>query len=544
MQMDTEDPAVDDAISDLTGDELSVHDSMSSHPSESSVSDYDSDDSASDNASDHSGTSALFESEADDDLERLAAPSPLLKLPDEVLSLILEHVATTPNGFSSPMGSLQRTWDLEPVRSAMLTCRKLVPAATRALFSMPEFCFFRTPEQRLSERVAYRAWLFRKLLADKPERAAMIRNLANLPTLIFLLSKKVSRRVSAIARSVPPREYQRDILELAVATPSLGVLLLDPEDAQKVGRTVAGRQLSYFRITFGRRMDQPVAAFSAFLNGWRERASTTPSFATLRIGMGMDENHDRRDSLIDEAQPLLYKVRDLELGIEIVDLNKAASFLPSDGIAGLARLRYGLMTTPIASVDFDVAPLKERIDNNQNAIVDFAVASNEPYEDPVYLESYADPRADHIHTITYPPDFFRLFPAVERLVLMYGGNMTIKKLDVLADCSPRIKSLRLPFTFWTIPASDLVGTPGSLTVFEAQLVATLDRFEHLKRVHLGIFPFQRSQPRKALRKWARRRGIRFRVSLCFVEGESDINSEFSSDVGGDDSDVDEAAIVA
>lgn len=132
-----------------------------------------------------------------------------------------------------------------------------------------------------------------------------------------------------------------------------------------------------------------------------------------------------------------------------------------------------------------------------------------------FREHYSDPSWYDVETITYPLALFQLFPSVENLWLSHGGGMTIKKLELLANTSPALKVLHLPFTLRDVDTADLVELKrGGLCLFETQLLATLDRLDHLRRVDLGILPFSTNRPAKALREWAKGRGVRLSVSWC------------------------------
>ena len=402
---------------------------------------------------------------------------------------------------------------IDAVRSVMLTCRRLVPAATRALYFSPEFDnihFSRAYDPALM----YKAWLFRKNLLDKPEVAETVRNLSNLPRWVAALPKpgRTKRAASAIARSVVQDEYQRQVLQLATAATSVGVVLTDPEDASKVGTILATRRLSNVRVAYMSKMSAPIPALAAFLEGFRSGGeSGTPEFPALRISLSYDERL-RDTSYIDEAQNLHYEVADLEIAMECVDLDKAACFLPSD-VAKLKKLRYRVLYER-ERLDFDTTILEQRVEHN--TITDFAIDCDQSLEDyRVFQEDYSDPSWYDVETITYPDALFQLFPSLENLLLSHGGEMTIKKLELLADTSPALQVLHLPFTFWNVDAGDLVETKrGGLCLFETQLLATLDRLEQLRRVDLGILPFSTNRPAKAFRRWAKGRRVRLSVSWC------------------------------
>lgn len=133
----------------------------------------------------------------------------------------------------------------------MLTCKRLLPAATRALYFSPEFSFDSYPERRTDKhrkQWVYRASLFRQDLLDKPELAAMIRNLTNLPMLVVALptTRENSSTASTTYRSLA--NYQRRVLRLATAAKSVGVVLTDVEHAPRVSAVLATRQLSHLRV--------------------------------------------------------------------------------------------------------------------------------------------------------------------------------------------------------------------------------------------------------------------------------------------------------
>lgn len=390
----------------------------------------------------------------------------------------------------------------ESVQSVMLTCKRLVPAATRALYFSPQVSTSVHPDRAALERSRYRAWLFRQSLLDKPELAAMIRNLTNLPKLLVALptTREISSTASAIAESVARKEYQRQVLQLATAATSVGVLLTDPEDASKVGTILATRRLSHVRIAYLSSMIAPIPAFAAFLKGLHsDGAGGAPEFSALEICMSVDEESSRVMSFINQARDLNrevtdlnYEVTDLGFRIERHDINEAALFLPSD-VTKLARLRYEILLK-LRSFEFVATTLEQRVQHN--VITEFAINnSGQEWDEDMGRDQYSDPDEHDFSTIQYPLALFRLFPSLEQLVLSHGVNMMIEKLELLATSSPSLKVLRLPFTLWDVDAADLVEIEhGGLCLFETQLLATLDRLVCLERVELGVLPFSANRP--------------------------------------------------
>lgn len=410
----------------------------------------------------------------------------------------------------------------------MLTCRRLVPAATHALYFSPEFSNIHF-SSAYDRSLMYKAWLFRKNLLDRPGLAEMVRNLSHLPRWVAALPQpgRTRRAASAIARSVVQDEYQRQVLQLATAATSVGVVLTDPEDASKVGAILATRRLSNVRVAYLSSMSAPIPALAAFLEGFRSGGeSGTPAFPALRISLSYD-GHLRDATYIDDAPNLHYEVVDLEIAMECVDIDKAACFLPSD-VAKLRKLRYRVMFER-DRLDFDSTILEQRVEHN--TITDFAIDCDTPLDDyRVYREHYSDPSWYDVETITYPHALFELFPSLENLLLSHGGEMTIKKLELLADTSPALKVLNLPFTFWDVDMADLVELKrGGLSLFETQLLTTLDRLEQLRRVDLGILPYSTNRPAKAFRRWAKGRGVRLSVSWCMGPRDYDYTQCHSFD---------------
>ena len=425
--------------------------------------------------------------------------------------------------------------ELDTVQSVLLTCKRLVPAATRALYFSPQIpvCLPPRPATLGSpatlERIRYRAWLFRQSLLDKPELAAMIRNLTNLPTLVAALppSRNIARTASAIAHSVGQNEYQRQVLQLATAATSVGVVLTDPKDAFDVGAVLATRRLSHLRVAYLSSMHAPISAFAALIEGLRSGGDGgVPEFSALQVCMSVDQKYGRYRSYIARARDLNYKVTDLELNIENEDIDEAALFLPSD-VTKLARLRYKLLFD-LESFDFATTTLEQRV--KHNVVTEFTIISGKLWHYDVYQDQYSDPDRDNFATILYPLALFRLFPGLEQLLLSHGTAITIEKLELLAATSPSLKVLRLPLTFWDVDAADLVELEcGGLCLFETRLLATLDRLVSLEWVDLGILPFSTNRPAKAFRRWATGRGIRLTASWCMDRGDDDYIQRRSDD---------------
>ena len=279
----------------------------------------------------------------------------------------------------------------------MLTCKRLVPAATRAHYFSPQISGSLQLSRPPDERVRYRAGLFRQSLLDKPELAAMIRNLTNLPTLVAALppSRNIARTASAIAHFVVQDEYQRQVLQLATAATSIGVVLTNSEDAFKVGAVLANRRLSHLRVAYISSMSAPISAFAAFLEGLCSNGDgKAPKFPALQICMSFDGVSRRPRRHIDRARHLNYEVFDLEIAIEWVDVDQAAYFLPSD-VAKLARLRYHLpfelerdpdLDYDLDGFNFDATRLAQRV--KHNVIKKFAIESDVSYEQEVPLDYY------------------------------------------------------------------------------------------------------------------------------------------------------------
>lgn len=417
----------------------------------------------------------------------------------------------------------------------MLTCKRLLPAATRALYFPPEFSFNSYPECRTDKhrkQWVYRASLFRQTLLDKPELTAMIRNLTNLPMLVVALptTRENSSTASATYRSLVQDKYQRQVLRLATAAKSVGVVLTDVEHAPRVGAVLATRQLSHLRVAYRSNVEAPIAAFAAFLKGLRSNSDgNTPRFPALQICTPFNGYSGRPRPHIDRARKLKYEVIDLEIAVEWVDIARAAYVLPRH-VAKLEKLRYHLPFEPEADPDlgfefdgfyFDATKLEWRV--KHNAIKAFAIECDAKYEQEVPFEYYWEPEQYKVMTIKYLLALFRLFPSLEELVLSHGGEMTIEKLELLADTSPNLKILRLPDTFWEGDLDLVEHEPGQLCPFEAQLSATLERFDSLEFVELGVLPSECESPGKAFRHWEKQRKLEVAVGWCsadpFFDGE-------------------------
>ncbi|GAA5959146.1 hypothetical protein JCM8115_005653 [Rhodotorula mucilaginosa] len=464
----------------------------------------------------------------------------LLELPEEVLEHILFGVSGAEEGF---LGDHSTAWErrkeLESARAVMLTCKRLVPAATRALYFSPDFYTNFHDAHRSSkcyERSLHRASLFLQNLFDKPELAAMIRNLTDLPMLAAALptAREISSTASATDRSLAQDVYQCQVLQLATAATSVGVLLTDPENASKVGAVLATRRLSHLRVAYECKMRAPISTFAAFLEAMRSNGDgNAPVFPALQICMSFDGFSERPRRHIDRARVLNYEVIDLDISIEWIDIDQAAYFLPSD-IAKLARLRYHLpfelerepdLDYDLDGFNFDAARLEQRV--KHNAIKAFAIESDITYEQEVPFDYYWEPWQYEVPTIDYPLALFGLFPSLEELTLSHGGKMTVEKLELLADTSPNLKVLRLPLTYWT-PEQDLhKGDSGETCPFEMQLMATLDRLDSLKVANLGLLPSHSKSPGKAFRRWAKKRKLKVVINWCYDEDALSTGEEFS-----------------
>jgi hypothetical protein len=226
-------------------------------------------------------------------------------------------------------------------------------------------------------------------------------------------------------------------------------------------------------------------------------------------------------------------VFDLEIAIAWVDIDQAAYFLPSD-VAKLARLRchlpFELERDPDLDYDldgfnFDATRLEQRI--KHNAIKVFAIESDITYEQEVPIDYYWEPEQYEVPTINYPLALFGLFPSLEELTLSHGGEMTVEKLELLADTSPNLKVLQLPDTYWTPDQSLHEGDSGELCPFDVQLMATLDRLNSLEVANLGLLPSHSKSPGKAFRRWAKKRKLKVIVNWCYDENDPDTREEFS-----------------
>ena len=418
----------------------------------------------------------------------------------------------------------------------MLTCKRLLPTTTWALYFAPEININWRDARRSSkyyERSSYRASLFRQSLVDKPELAAMIRNLTNLPMLVVALPtmRETSSTDPATHRFLVQDEYQRHILRLATAATSVGVLLTDLKDASKVGAVLATRRLSHLRVAYESKMKAPIAAFAAFLEGLRSNGdSNAPKFPALQVCKTFDGCSKRPRRHIDRTRDLNYEVI---RAIEWVDIDQAAYFLPSD-VAKLARLRYhlpfGLERDPdldynLDGFNFDATRLKQRVKNN--VIEKFPIESDVLYEQEVPFDYYWEPEQYEVPTINYTPALFGLFPSLEELTLTHGGKMTVEKLELLADSSPNLKVLQLPLTYWTPEQNLHKGDFGETCPFEMHLMATLDRLDSLEFADLGILPSHSKSPGKAFRRWAKKRKPEVSVDRCCDEAGLSTGEKFS-----------------
>ncbi|GAA5983707.1 hypothetical protein JCM10908_000387 [Rhodotorula pacifica] len=158
---------------------------------------------------------------------------------------------------------------------------------------------------------------------------------------------------------------------------------------------------------------------------------------------------------------------------------------------------------------------------NGNCLETFVIEDDGRWE-PFDAEDTAYPDLRHINTYTrdlndlvYPKVLFELFPCARKICLREGHDMTLERLELLADSSPFLEYIDMRGTYWSIARADLTVGPGrSLSPFERRLVLILERLENLKQIHLGVWPYITAKNnsdvrhgRSGLDEWARGRNI-------------------------------------
>lgn len=101
---------------------------------------------------------------------------------------------------------------------------------------------------------------------------------------------------------------------------------------------------------------------------------------------------------------------------------------------------------------------------------------------------------DQTDASSLPITFFSTFPSLRELELKGFGGLSTDQLAKLAESSSGLKVLNLSTSLWTFRAEDF-DPPESAEPSdgERQIIEVLRSMPKLKRVDLGIFPYDESE---------------------------------------------------
>ncbi|GJN88261.1 hypothetical protein Rhopal_001226-T1 [Rhodotorula paludigena] len=444
--------------------------------------------------------------------DQLPSTTPITKLPEEVLDLIVSH-------FSGPY---TQWFELETLRSWCLTCHAFVASGRRALYRSPS-------KQGALTTSRDKAYTLLQTLKQHPHLPAAVRELNHLAGSVECFSLyPPGPFASAIHRSIVAFEWQNEMLRLCSQVTRATVALGNPDQARELAELlVAGRVVQHLECRFVDLKDKNehavVRALARGLGG-----TTMPRMDTISL-------HLTRHVHTANVRPH-YVTRKLKVDVSATCLLSAAAYLPK-GITGLRSLEIRLGRNK-RGLDFQ--PFLAALSTNY--ITHFELRP--PSDGDIGFEGAPEFYAEGARGPALPLALFGTFKHLRKLDLRACSAMDVARLSLLADSSgATLTHLDLRQTYWAgIAAADFESTNNLAqpTPFEERVMQTLERMPRLKSVSLGVWPFEAVfAPRLALVRWANTRGLTLEVEGCYNEDEEDEEGLYSDEFDPyyDDSDL-------
>ncbi|POY72265.1 hypothetical protein BMF94_4708 [Rhodotorula taiwanensis] len=479
-------------------------------------------------------------------VEETAMPAPcfLIKLPQELLKMILSNL-------HPPVGSVKDKEYRELINSllaAMHSCRTLLYAGRPILYREPVFFWAHStvPLEASSWSYSTFASPYVDAAVSNSTVAAVVHDLPRLEVLIHIDPGDRD----PISRGLLQKKalgIQSDILAACTQLTSVSVVLYDLDQAEHVGSLLAAMpNLSSLAISIlhAGNKDEDAELYAACLKRLAPSGERALAKLFLVDYQGEDveefEDHESQDGppavgkgsdSAGEMPAILNRVT-AALAIDLRrshERDAVRSYLPdwahsiegvADGLTGVTiKYQWPNVAFTVDQDDMTIltAPCFE---SNRLTTIELEyehedyVASGVPR-----MESYAN----SFGRIAYSPSIFGLFHHARKLRLGWSRGLSLQHLEVLAAASPELESLELPSSLWSLTPAELkTDLPEQLSAFEQQLIKTLDRFSHLRRIDLGVWPYQGTSDdgqvvsgRPALQQWASARGLALKLERGF-----------------------------
>ncbi|GAA5983702.1 hypothetical protein JCM10908_000385 [Rhodotorula pacifica] len=441
----------------------------------------------------------------------------LLSLPTEVLEHILEEVYV-PYTLDNNEQAIEEA--IQTLLAVMQTCHVLLDVGRAILYCQPRLDsgLFWSASFELNQRRVDSLCKLVEAIDTNRDLGALVQDLSCLDQVLdpsFALHRE--DQILAFQASQILLSYCSNVKSVAVCLKSL-------EQAAVVGKRLANllhlASLSIYQEVNYEEDHVCVDTISACLDAFRaarhiprSSSSHSPVLFALRIG-AVPHHHPNQPC---EVGPLLYGLAShLDISCYLSDdPSNIFCFLPRlktldqtpafDGLASVSIVSLGHLYTLDCMPSWFVG---------HNALEDVTIKAE--FGPPAF--SFYEPAE-----LDFRQELLTAFPNAHRLRFTHGLRMSLEKLQALATASPLLECLDLEFTLWSVVHEEFLSPdPNGFSSFEKDLIRILEQFKHLRKVDLGRWAIETSDPsgylsadtRPALFAWAHKHDLSLKIYGC------------------------------
>ncbi|GAA5977100.1 hypothetical protein JCM11641_001301 [Rhodosporidiobolus odoratus] len=274
--------------------------------------------------------------------------------------------------------------------------------------------------------------------------------------------------------------FHHSILGMAKNCKTLGLAVLSPECAPKLGELVA-KHPSASRLVFSfshKISEQP--SVRTFLRAYKQAKGSS----RLWDGIGLDIRAGHK--LSSSTKPLPFRTPSLSLNLRYLQGKYWAPFVPRHP----EHLRTLSITSHLYEGPDDLLRFANQL-AHARGLSSFSFTGGPIVRQLQSTEAYENLPDDY--GTSFPLAIFQAFPRLRHLSLRNTSNMTLEKLSLVADSCPRMHHLSLRNSYWSTSSSafiaaDFLGPRNSFTKGEKKLFDIIQRFPNLRYIHLGVLP--------------------------------------------------------
>ncbi|GAA5990526.1 hypothetical protein JCM10908_003114 [Rhodotorula pacifica] len=483
-----------------------------------------------------------------------SSPNLLLKLPDDLLGVIVDTVTGPP-----PTTWVRARPDLRDLSAMSLTCRRLADVTRSRRFRSLDI---RAPYRSFYDKISnlgalFRLFHLRQIILQTPKVAACIRRLSFRPEQFSADAQQdASPFAPAMESAVRSWRYQEDLLRACRNLIGASIVLeTTTAHARDLASTLRDAELLTLACSFvepkysaSREVPESVPQPSASDSSEAQDANTAlaafcDTLANPRQAVAFESFQVKirwmRTALA--TLPLRYSASALTIEIDRDDLSDVVSFFPHD----ISTLRT--LEIHYRKESYNFRTPKETDWNRLYAALHTNKLTRVHFPRPRRYDGETDIRDYQYLRMTtgtnYPADFLAMFPTAHAVTFGGGCAMTLEKLSALVSASPGLEEISFESTLWDLSREDLrTKRNREMSKFERRLTEILKPLKRLKEIDLGVWPILDSyeEERWALEDWGEARGLEITIEACIEkEPTPQPEADFWSDEDDNDDDDDD-----